>query len=677
MRNTETTTELKAELKSTTALATGRFVETLRHYVGNKAGNVALIMGITALPLMGLVGASIDYSQAMRARAQLQEALDTASLAGTKAFDQSDQRIREIVNSFFQANAPTALRGSGLEITIQRGNFNSPSPAARESWVRVRTDATVQTNIVRVLGFNTIQVAAASTSTIGSNNAEVVIALDVTGSMEPNIAALRQGARDLLRTIFMGADSSDSLRASVVPFNHVVNIGNGARQMAWMDTNAQSRFHGENFENIFIRDRRCDPPPPPPPPNPPPPPPPGPPRPPPPPPPPWIPPPPPPPPPRESRMEQTVPATQHASVFEVLSGRFQQTWTGATQPRALETKAVDTAPSRVMQTLDSLFALLGPSSAQAQAWPYGPEPQENSPVDCNRHTPANVNHFDLFRAMGEPWAGCVEARPNGLDITDDPPDRNRPDTLWVPYLWPDEDDRRGTFSSNSYLPNIRTPSWVRNRSDWMNQGWVWKYQARPTIDLNARMQQSPNASCPPALLPLTNNRTPLDTLVANLRTYGSGGTNTAEGLAWAWRAISPGAPFDEGRPYTDRENRKIIVLMTDGANFVSTQSNSHNRADYGAYGYLSRQRLGTNDWARAREVVDEKTAALCRAIKQREIVIYTILFDPAQLPAGVRELMETCATSRETHFHHVRDATGLIRAFAAIAGDINKLRIRN
>jgi Flp pilus assembly protein TadG len=196
MRNTETTTELKAELKSTTALATGRFVETLRHYVGNKAGNVALIMGITALPLMGLVGASIDYSQAMRARAQLQEALDTASLAGTKAFDQSDQRIREIVNSFFQANAPTALRGSGLEITIQRGNFNSPSPAARESWVRVRTDATVQTNIVRVLGFNTIQVAAASTSTIGSNNAEVVIALDVTGSMEPNIAALRQGARD-------------------------------------------------------------------------------------------------------------------------------------------------------------------------------------------------------------------------------------------------------------------------------------------------------------------------------------------------------------------------------------------------------------------------------------------------------------------------------------------------
>jgi hypothetical protein len=66
----------------------------------------------------------------------------------------------------------------------------------------------------------------------------------------------------------MGADTSDSLRASVVPFNHVVNIGNGARQMAWMDTNAQSRFHGENFENIFIRDRRCDPPPPPPPPKP-------------------------------------------------------------------------------------------------------------------------------------------------------------------------------------------------------------------------------------------------------------------------------------------------------------------------------------------------------------------------------------------------------------------------
>ena len=35
---------------------------------------------------------------------------------------------------------------------------------------------------------------------------------------------------------------------------------------------------------------------------------------------------------------------------------------------------------------------------------------------------------------------------------------------------------------------------------------------------------------------------------------------------WGWRVLSPTAPFTEGRAYTANDNKKILVLMTDGEN---------------------------------------------------------------------------------------------------------------
>src|SRR5579885_1974540 len=61
-----------------------RMFEALRsHLVAFKRearGNVAVIFAIAVIPLIGFVGASIDYSRANSLRTKLQDALDSTAL---------------------------------------------------------------------------------------------------------------------------------------------------------------------------------------------------------------------------------------------------------------------------------------------------------------------------------------------------------------------------------------------------------------------------------------------------------------------------------------------------------------------------------------------------------------------------------------------------------------------
>jgi Flp pilus assembly protein TadG len=54
------------------------------HFAGANHGNVAVIFGIAAVPLLSFVGAAIDYSRANSARSSMQAALDSAALMVAK-----------------------------------------------------------------------------------------------------------------------------------------------------------------------------------------------------------------------------------------------------------------------------------------------------------------------------------------------------------------------------------------------------------------------------------------------------------------------------------------------------------------------------------------------------------------------------------------------------------------
>ncbi len=71
--------------------------------------------------------------------------------------------------------------------------------------------------------------------------------------------------------------------------------------------------------------------------------------------------------------------------------------------------------------------------------------------------------------------------------------------------------------------------------------------------------------CGTPLTPLTSLKDNLRRLKQKIRALKADGyTYIPSGLVWGWRVLSPGKPFDQGS--SDSDVRKIIVLMTDGAN---------------------------------------------------------------------------------------------------------------
>ena len=53
-------------------------------FAADRQGNIAIIFALATLPVMGLVGAAVDYSHAAAVRTSMQSALDATALAMSK-----------------------------------------------------------------------------------------------------------------------------------------------------------------------------------------------------------------------------------------------------------------------------------------------------------------------------------------------------------------------------------------------------------------------------------------------------------------------------------------------------------------------------------------------------------------------------------------------------------------
>jgi hypothetical protein len=303
--------------------------------------------------------------------------------------------------------------------------------------------------------------------------------------------------------------------------------------------------------------------------------------------------------------------------------------------------------------------------------------------DCGLYNPDRISHFDLFnRIPNARWKGCVEARPEPFDIDDTPPSPANPDTLFVPYFWPDQNfpgnadqgGGQGPFANN-YMPDGALPTGWAFTGDWERQYNLFKYNGVnvATIDETPPRTLGPNAGCPDEIQALTNDKTRVLNKIDGLSHWGSGGTITSEGMAWGWRVLSPGAPFTEGRPY-GRDVRKIIVLMTDGRNSMIADDNpgSAHKSDYTAYGHLREGRMGTDRFDHAEAWLTERTRRVCANIQGQNIEVYSIIF--RENDANARQMVRGCATSQQ-HFFVAASQNELLSAFGSIANSIARLRL--
>lgn len=307
---------------------------------------------------------------------------------------------------------------------------------------------------------------------------------------------------------------------------------------------------------------------------------------------------------------------------------------------------------------------------------------------------SRVNPWRLFEGLRVGWKGCVEAREAPYDVTDVAPNPAIPGTLFVPYFWPDEPTGQSN-SVNSYVKNDQATSQQTKDKLWSAiQASTTKYTSSTgnltvaanrdsaVVETGGQPTFGPNKSCGDPVLPLTGDKSVLLDRISQMKEWPGGGTITSEGLFWGWATLSPTAPFTEGRPYGQDNVRKIAVIMTDGDNLLFGGSNTgasspgnahwHNLSDYGAYGYLSQNRLNTTSAGTAKTRINQRMLTICDNMKAQGIEIYTIIL---QVPdQAAKNAFKSCATS-EAHYHDVSNTSALGDVFKQIAVEIGRLRI--
>jgi Flp pilus assembly protein TadG len=193
-------------------------------------------------------------------------------------------------------------------------------------------------------------------------------------------------------------------------------------------------------------------------------------------------------------------------------------------------------------------------------------------------------------------------------------------------------------------------------------------------------EYGPNSGCPTPMQRLVQmdaaGQAAAYAGVAAQEGWAAGGTMIHEGLIWGWRALSPNPPFSDGVPYAQTAGAnptwaKVVVLETDGVNESFTTENT-------GFSYLSDGKLGTtNNTTTSVNNLNTRLTTICQNMHTANIVIYTVGFGAS---AQFNTQLQNCAGGPTTaglhgRFIYAADSAALASAFAAIAGEINQLRI--
>lgn len=218
----------------------------------NRQGSVAPVLGIALIPLLGAVGAAVDYSQASATRTAFQNALDSTALMLSKtAALQTSSELQAAATNDFKA----LFTGSNAKNVTVTANYSTTSG----SQLVLSGSATVDTNFLSILGIDTIHIAASTTSTWGNTRLRVALVLDNTGSMASSgkMTALKTASQNLLTQLKSAAVTADDVYVSVIPFGKDVNVDTSNVNAPWLRWDLWEEVNGKCSNTTYKTKSTC------------------------------------------------------------------------------------------------------------------------------------------------------------------------------------------------------------------------------------------------------------------------------------------------------------------------------------------------------------------------------------------------------------------------------------
>src|SRR5215470_619735 len=217
-----------------------RRVRTFRHA---KAGNVILTFALSFIPMVGMVGAAVDYSRGNSAKAAMQQAIDATGLILSKdASTMLQTALNDKATNIFKTlvNRPEIVN---IVVTPVLSN-----PSEGSFLLQIAATGMVDTTFTKILGKDHLDLSVNTEIRWGMKKLELALVLDNTGSMAQsskmtelkkallNVKDVNGATADgLLMTLKNAAKQAGDVRISVIPFDIAVRIGTTYKNDTWLE----------------------------------------------------------------------------------------------------------------------------------------------------------------------------------------------------------------------------------------------------------------------------------------------------------------------------------------------------------------------------------------------------------------------------------------------------------
>ncbi len=191
-------------------------IQKLKTKIGSfleQTGSVAPMFGLMAPLLFASVGGAIDVSHGYLIKQRLTHALDAATLAAAASAD--DDNVQAKVEQFLDLNYPMDKIGDVYDIqayTVGDEVFASAK-------------ANFDTYFIHLIGIDVLDVNVDTIVEREVQGIEVVLVLDVTGSMSQEIGELEDSVEMFVNRLCKGTTCPENVKIGYVPFSTSVNVG--------------------------------------------------------------------------------------------------------------------------------------------------------------------------------------------------------------------------------------------------------------------------------------------------------------------------------------------------------------------------------------------------------------------------------------------------------------------
>jgi Flp pilus assembly protein TadG len=205
-----------------------------RRFIKADRGNIAVTFAYALVPILGFIGAAVDYTRANSARSSMQAALDSTALMLSKDLSQgiiTTSQVSSKAQSYFNAlYTNTDAKSVSVSATYT-------ASSSMGSNIVVNGSGNVTTDFLKVAGFPNINFNTSSTAAWGNVRMRVAMALDNTGSMadDGKMPAMQASAKSLIDQLSGLAKTPGDVYVSIIPFAKDVNVGASNYNQNWMD----------------------------------------------------------------------------------------------------------------------------------------------------------------------------------------------------------------------------------------------------------------------------------------------------------------------------------------------------------------------------------------------------------------------------------------------------------